>query len=69
MLYRFKATLSFTPERLDCRWRIKFLTVFHLHRRPSHSKEHVRDQRTAFNIHNSHLDHRDRTACGFLLVS
>jgi len=67
--YRSKPTLRFTSERLDREQRRKCRTLFHLHRRPSNSKPHLRDRRIAFNIHNSHLDHRDRAACGFLLVS
>jgi hypothetical protein len=67
--YRSKPTLSLGPHPLDCAPRTKCRTTFHLHPPPSHSKPHLRDRTIAFNIHNSHLDHRDRDACGFLLVS
>ena len=69
MLYRSKTTLSFTLQPLDREQRTKCRTLFQLHPRRSHSKVHLPDQKTAFNIHNFHLLHRGRGACGFLLVS
>jgi hypothetical protein len=32
-------------------------------------QKHLTNHETAFNIHNSHLHHRDRSTCGFLLTS
>jgi hypothetical protein len=35
----------------------------------SSPKKHLANHKTLFNLHNSHNYHRDRGACGFLLVS
>jgi hypothetical protein len=65
----FKTTFQGIPEPLDRRRTMQLLTAFHHHRRRWRPTKHFANHQTPFNIHNPHLDHRDRAACGSLLTS
>ena len=66
---RFKTTFHHIPQQLDNRRLMQILTTSHQHRRRSLTRNQLPNHEIAFNIHTSQADHRDRGACGFLLVS
>lgn len=49
--------------------RYRRLTVVHHHPPKTAPQNHSPDVQMLFNIHNPSQEHRDRTACGFLLTS
>jgi hypothetical protein len=55
-----------SPDRKSRRRR---LTVVHHQRRKNSPQYHSPEVQIIFNIHNPSQDHRDRSACGFLLTS
>jgi hypothetical protein len=63
------ATLKRILKAPDRKSRCPRLTVVH-HQRPKTSPQnHSPEAQMLFNIHNPSQDHRDRSACAFLLTS
>ena len=68
-LNSFKTKLSGIPERLDCRWLMQLLIAFHHHRRRWQNPKSIYASTKRYSISIiPNLYHRDRGACGFLLV-
>jgi hypothetical protein len=63
------ATLNRILKSPDRKSRRRRLTVVHHQQRKNSPQNHSPEVQIIFNIHNPSQDHRDRSACGFLLTS
>jgi hypothetical protein len=63
------ATLNRILKSPHRRSRCRPLTDVHRQRRKTRPQNHSQEVKKLFNIHNPSQDHRDRSACGFLLTS
>ena len=69
MQNRFKTTFKGIPEQLACSRLMQQLTASIAIGGDTTPKKHLANHQTLFNTHNPRQHHRDRGACGFLLVS